>query len=722
MQRSILSLSTLICIIGLSATTTEARPLQMPPPQPEPPRAQMPPPPHPLFDRDDWLQPRMMRPPSAAEPLRHPPHMGRGCRGDLFTLSVPVGRALEDHLIDTAVAAVHTALDTLIARDPGILTHEMQGVALDRVIPNNNRHWVFGFVDDHGRRIRVEAERACEVVAAMRRAAIITLGGQGVANGGDVLSIGRECDATAYSDWHEVAMTPDPGPVGPFMLPGGLFATPAHPVKVAVIDGPMSQPGLAWSQTQSDHMRHTVGYPHADAMARFIREMAPSVTIEGYQALSDRSTGTPIIAVARAIDVALADGAQVINLSLGWPSEMGRPMELRGQKMVPSDDGELEIEYCETIEDPAGEAVRELLGRATDAGVIVVAAAGNRVGPQPFAGRGILKGYDAHARLFPCLPPEAVTHVIQPAYSEMFFPAAWSQVPTCVDGPAGAIPREVPVGMPIVAVGAYGQHGEPPIGDATIFAPGIGVPLSPIPSALSQRLPAEMTGTSIAAALTSGYLADLLSQGPVLDPVGAVERASVQCAGRQGLFLQRCMSAALPTVTRRAPQLTVAVPRVSPEPNSAQPLVLDKAGAGGLGPQPDIDPCDDECRLMARKIQGRRELRQTTGDLELRMQFAGAANPTITAVKLELRKGSAVTRYPLGADVEKAMEDQLRFGKIALNLTDVPLTVYADPSDPTTAVNDGLESDMSADLVYELEDDLHQKTRRRSRIDLGFLP
>lgn len=120
-------------------------------------------------------------------------------------------------------------------------------------------------------------------------------------------------------------------------------------VKVAVIDSGIDEthPGFNGKVTRKQWYRDGTSLSqdyHGTHVAGTVHLMAPDADIYDYRVFGRRGTGIDR-AIGLAIDQAIADGCQVINMSLGGPRPSG----------------------------PIGSAVK----RAYDAGVIVVCAAGN---------------------------------------------------------------------------------------------------------------------------------------------------------------------------------------------------------------------------------------------------------------------------------------------------------------------------------------------------------
>lgn len=106
------------------------------------------------------------------------------------------------------------------------------------------------------------------------------------------------------------------------------------------------EPDLAddWDDVDG-HGTHVAGTVGSKGLSGAFRGVAPGVTLRAYRVFSATAEGATSFDIMRAIDDAVADGCDIINLSLGMPV---------------ADDG-----------------VRGVISYATEAGVLVVAAAGN---------------------------------------------------------------------------------------------------------------------------------------------------------------------------------------------------------------------------------------------------------------------------------------------------------------------------------------------------------
>lgn len=349
----------------------------------------------------------------------------------------------------------------------------------------------------------------CEAVASVRAQFSFHAG----ASAGDVF-VGRECDGSAQTveaaatdemvSWHLSRMG----------LPASAVDLAPRPrtlqtVDLATVDTGVD-PAVAASAdldlaTNADLIGQPVLHAHGTAMTVLQRQLAPAATLHSYRAMSKGGSGVSA-ELARGIDEALFAPASnsrplVINLSLGWPSELSQPARL----------ADLD---CSTHEDPFGEIVRyelDVARRLDDSGtrpVFVVAAVGN----QPLR----------DVSTFPAPPVGMVAPACNPSAlneSPWFMPAAWQHIDTCrvaaetskvAFGVSAVDDREAMAGnairvqeAPLVAPGqhVYATHdaATPAIGGAMCSLGGEKDP--PV------RLPAALSGSSVSAALVSGAAA-----------------------------------------------------------------------------------------------------------------------------------------------------------------------------------------------------------------------
>ncbi|MEZ4467238.1 MAG: S8/S53 family peptidase [bacterium] len=281
--------------------------------------------------------------------------------------------------------------------------------------------------------------------------------------------------------------------------------------------------------------RDPTPHRHGSAMALLIHALAPDARIRSYRVFDQQGVATTGD-VAHAVDIALDrwDQSQrsdplIINLSLGWPPELGLPRVIEAQR-----DGL----QCRAVDDPVGGALRFVLDtarrRAREGGrpLLIVAAAGNRPLREDatdaiaddllsFAGPSDVGGFttDTCGRA-----------LNGPRTSGLFYPARWAMEGTCrsdLDGGdaletvlavGGTDDRDAPTAVAIPgrepAILAPAQHvyvdHVPGTGDgiAGFDRPGEGAQCGGAsPDYPPLKLPAAFTGTSVAAALVTGAAA-----------------------------------------------------------------------------------------------------------------------------------------------------------------------------------------------------------------------
>ena len=293
------------------------------------------------------------------------------------------------------------------------------------------------------------------------------------------LYVGRECDAMAQAStaWHRerLGLTTSSAPAGAGVV-------------VALVDT-LIDAGSAWLP-YSAYVHPNAqggGSTHALAMGHLVRETASRAELRYYGGLT-QGWGGPLAGVATAIDIAVRDidRAFVLNLSLGWPPEMGIVHHLAGPLatfrrdgsggVIEAPSGSTLSGSCQTAEPPAGEAVRFALTLARDVGAVPIAAAGNRT-----------------ESVF--LPIVAWRDRCEESRdNERFYPAEWSRQGTCRPG-------NDRIELLTLAVGQYAERPleEFAAPDAPLIAPGHLVPVDDLSRTYS--------GTSVSAALTSGVAA-----------------------------------------------------------------------------------------------------------------------------------------------------------------------------------------------------------------------
>jgi subtilisin len=214
------------------------------------------------------------------------------------------------------------------------------------------------------------------------------------------------------------------------------------------------------AETDGDHGTHVAGIIGARPTAAMpIRGVAPGVEIRSYRVFPNHGGGATNYDIMNAIDRAVLDGCHLVNLSLGGGGE--------------------------------DEGVRAAIGAAMDAGVVVVAAAGND-------GR--------RAVSFPAALPSSV------AVSAM--------------GRRGCFPNEStetadvarPFGNPDrdVFVAAFSNIGP----QVDLTGPGVGIVSTLPPDSFG-----VMSGTSMACPAITGWIAFLLASDATISTVAKNEQA-----------------------------------------------------------------------------------------------------------------------------------------------------------------------------------------------------
>ncbi len=454
---------------------------------------------------------------------------GRPCRGDLYVVdavhggSAPVAdfapvvadmqaRARRDFAAWFCVDGAPCAgADRVTAVGERLLSPE-------RVGPESAGRFHRLWFELDGERLTARDGAQCDIVSALRTA---------VDSHGDLLAanIARACDAVAQSparptpemlSWHLDRMGLD----GP--------GAPVVPVHVALIDTAVD-PAVAASIDLEVHPGSTATPAiHGTAMAALIRQAAPDARLHLFPALSVDHTG-PVGDVARAIADALAvmpaGLPRVINLSLGWPPEARGLTDLAGD-VLGGRPGQ-----CLTIESPTGAPVRHMLARAADQEVPVFTAAGNR---SDLRWLGDQLELDEDERDV-CARDWRGEVRGQPP--KLFYPAQWGLERSCEAGEDVGRRLAIPVGAHDSRDRAATLHVD--FGFATLMAPGQHVMVDgparprrasicvdgdttpPVDADLAVRLPATLSGTSVATALTSGLAARWLGHipdRPDLDP------------------------------------------------------------------------------------------------------------------------------------------------------------------------------------------------------------
>ena len=266
-------------------------------------------------------------------------------------------------------------------------------------------------------------------------------------------------------------------------------------------------------------------HPHGTHMALLLRQMTERAQIHDVRVLGTNGVG-PVGDVARGLISSISLGNPnrplVINLSLGWPPELGQPRLMRDANGT-----------VVGREDPVGESVRYALLLARERGALVVAAAGNRP-TRAAAARAV---YDRWFDVSDMPPATGCAGVPAPAGPRHFFPAEWSRVVTCAPG-----------GQPASLAWTVGALGE---GDApaalaidgrehALWLPGehvyLEVPQVPVSTpefecGVGERAglssPTVVSGTSVSAALASGLVARLVARDEAVDANASAAAAAL---------------------------------------------------------------------------------------------------------------------------------------------------------------------------------------------------
>lgn len=360
-----------------------------------------------------------------------------------------------------------------------------------------------------GVRLTADDGAQCDIVTALR-AAVDAHGDLAAAN------VSRACDAVAQSPtrptpemlgWHleRMGIVDDGAPTTEVHL--ALIDTAVDPAVAEAIDlrvhpGPVDTPAI-----------------HGTAMAILARQVAPDAVLHLFPVLDADHVG-PVGDVARAIahamDVMPAGAPRIINLSLGWPPESRSITRLTGTIR----DGQ--PDQCAVDEDPVGAPVRHMLDRAADGEAMVFAAAGNR-NEQRWLDDRLVQQPDLRDAC--AIGWQGELQVQSP---KLFYPAQWGLERSCRAGDARGRRLAVPVGAHDERDRAAALQVD--FGFATIIAPGQHVMVDgpavprgpsicvdgdtppPLDAQPSVRLPATLSGSSVATALTTGLAARWLGR------------------------------------------------------------------------------------------------------------------------------------------------------------------------------------------------------------------
>lgn len=407
------------------------------------------------------------------------PAQARSCLSELFLVDVPLGesmpsadgvpyatlsenarRAIEQRLTEQAggssvaqqwlakscAGPVRVALDDVLAEAPGVT--------------DERRHQLLFFFcegDPARTPIAVRPDAQCTLLSEVDGFFRAQIGANAR------IQLARDCDARGQQEpaipWHHTSVGTFPPIVN------------ASPVSVVIADD-AGQHGANVRALVDSMLTASPSSSPAPAPA--------SVSVATWPVLKS-GKGTPTSHIARELGkriAALPDGGApvVLNMSFGWPPEMGRFVTLANPN------------GCQFTEGPAGLAVASVLGalKAKNPHSLAFAAIGNRNVSLNYR-RAVGNPQGA------CLP----NHDFRGA--PPFFPAAWAW--PAADG-CGVLESAL-----TIAVGSHGvEEAEGNIGaaEAELYAPGrqVSIPIAP---------PVNGTGTSYATAIASGTAARLLA-------------------------------------------------------------------------------------------------------------------------------------------------------------------------------------------------------------------
>ncbi len=387
------------------------------------------------------------------------------------------------------------------------------------------RDWWFS-LDPAQPWLHVQQVAVCPVVRSLRRAAVAVA--PGAAEGDEArVAAGRVCSLSgmageepfteAMRRWHLDRI--DPAWEDPGVEPAGGVR-----VHVALVDSGV-EAGLVGATEEAPEQPFSDELPpemarHGTLMGLAIRQLAPwpEVVMHSLRIFDPGGQATTHD-LATALDHALFEiersgSPLVVNLSLGWPPELGR------RRLVQTVHSECDRLGCGSedpsspdavFEDGAGEAVRYVLdqARALDREgepVVVVAAAGNRPGAATYNAGVYESAFGVAGSLSDsCVGDEPIT-------GSWFLPGEWGYVPTCeetADTPPGRRFTALTVGALDVLDGPGIFTG---LGSETATAaPGehvvVDVPEGGGPAPEWLGLPTSVTGSSMSAALVTGAIA-----------------------------------------------------------------------------------------------------------------------------------------------------------------------------------------------------------------------
>lgn len=430
------------------------------------------------------------------------------------------------------------------------------------------------------------------------------------------VEITRDCDATSQQlgpEWWHLASIGDLPPIDR-----------RSPVMLAIADD------------GADHARRV------REVAESVLEPPPpvldnatvieGVTVRSIRVLDPARGGTPTSAIARDLGRFVSgltpnDPPVVLNLSFGWPPEMGAYAKLRGDR------------GCQFREAPVGRSVARVLAalKRKSPKSLVFAASGNRNQRVDFPG-DIIEGPGR------CGPVGAGDPL-------PFYPAAWAW-----PAPAGCGPLSESLTLAVGMHGVEPTEGNLGVAEPVFYAPGRQLTIPVAPAELG-------TGTSYATAVASGVAARVLLGVDPGQPVGHKWFVDTHTCIAPGATLRRLrVGAADPC---RQPGMSLAPAPPSPCTGSActegkiGTMTTSRAGIrlppddltefdvfslGGAAPQPDVPIClGGPCRVL---------IDPAAAVVDLYLQISpflqkASKEPYATGVVLRIYDGTQVHDYPI---------------------------------------------------------------------------
>lgn len=446
----------------------------------------------------------------------------RACRNDVLYVDVPVNvpvswtnAAFVQDVASDLAAAANAVGGSWFCGSTGCMG-QVRVTATSVLAPHPSdplaagadlRFFRFRFENVRGAKLTLVPDAACTAVATLRTAFENRSGTAWTRN----FYTGRECDGLPMN----AESTPSPEMLSWHLQALGLSTTPAiappitgtEMVDVALIDSGISGPVANAVGVESSFDVSSGGalHPHGSVMSVLLRQLTPDARVHDVRALGTGGHATSE-QIARALEHAIfstGNAPLVLNLSFGWPAELGNASLLLGAS-------------CASHEDPFGEPVRYLLDVArrkdtsAQRAIFISAAAGNRALPNASSS-------------FP--PPTTSWNgpacpVMAPTGTPYFFPAEWDRLTSCRD-------HDPQLTRAAFAVGAIDHRGNRAAvsiaaAETPLVAPGqhvsvqvAGTPTAPLVPACSTanqqpidpQLPASLSGTSVSAALVAGAAA-----------------------------------------------------------------------------------------------------------------------------------------------------------------------------------------------------------------------